>query len=71
VHTDRGNYRAAWYTFTRHKSIFKNLKIPIKKQLLPIAGPSKAQVFSPLIAGIAGLNPDGGINICFSYFVAA
>jgi hypothetical protein len=49
------------------KVFLKIYRSQLKKQLFPIAGRSKAQVFSRLIAGISGLNPDGGINICLFF----
>ena len=42
------------------KLIFLTSKVPV-----PVAAPSKAWVCSRSLAGIAGSNPAGGIDVCF------
>jgi hypothetical protein len=52
------------YAYKRYRCV----RICVHEEQIPMAAPSKAWVFGRLLAGIAGSNHAGGMDVCLLYF---
>jgi hypothetical protein len=54
-------YLFIYYTFQHNK---QRLVYSTTEQPIPVAAPSRAWVYGRALAGIVGLNPTGGMDVC-------